>query len=72
MTGYYAVLVGIADYPGTTFDKGVGYCINDIVDVKNALIQVGNWSEDNMWILKDKEATESNIQAKIIVFCKTL
>jgi|GEM_PF-2932640 len=63
VTSYYAVLVGIEDYPSGWND--LNYCIDDITDVKNMLIQVGNWATPNMWILTNSAATESNILSKI-------
>ena len=62
VTEYYAFLVGIEDYPGEAYDRD--YAINDISDVKNALIQVGDWSEEqpqHIWELKNNEAYKSLI-----------
>ena len=56
LTEYYAYLVGIEEYPGTGYD--LPYSINDITDVKNMLIQVGDWPEDNIYVHTNSQATE--------------
>ena len=62
-TNYYAVLVGIADYPGTGND--LDYTDDDAVDMKDALLNYPNWSEGNITMLLDAEATKLNIGTAI-------
>ena len=55
---YYAVIVGVADYPGW---------INDLSHTADASMNLSNqltpiWGEDNVKLLIDSEATKSNIR----------
>lgn len=63
VTNYYAYLVGIEDYPGTGLD--LPYSIDDITDVKNMLIQVGDWPEANIFVHTNSQATESAMNGAI-------
>jgi len=56
---YWAVLVGIGDYPGVTSD--LPYSINEIMSFKDTLLDGGNWNESNIHVLTDNDATKANI-----------
>lgn len=57
-----AVLVGMADYPGTEND--LTYTVNDAIDFKNSLIGSSFWSGANVNI-QNISATKSVIQAAV-------
>lgn len=56
---YWAVLIGINDYPGTSGD--LPYSINEINSFKKTLITKGNWNESHIKMIKDSEANHDNI-----------
>ena len=60
---YYAILVGINDYPGVELD--LPYSINEITSFKNTLLLGTNWEQSNIKVLTDTNATASNIIQKI-------
>ena len=60
---YYAVLAGVADYPGTGND--LQYPDDDAIDIKNSLLLYSNWEDGNIQLLLDSDANKSNIQTAI-------
>ena len=52
---YWAVLVGINDYPGSSND--VPFSINEILSFRNTLLEGGNWLESHIQVLTDDNAT---------------
>lgn len=56
---YWAVLVGINNYPGQSND--LPYSINEITSFKNALLQGRNWLPSHIRIVSDKNATREGI-----------
>lgn len=60
---YYAVLVGINDYPGESGD--LPYSVNQINAFKNTLLNGGNWDDSNIQTLTNQNATASNIMDAI-------
>ena len=60
---YHAVVVGVADYPGTGSD--LDYPDDDAIDIMNALLLYNNWEDGNIRLLLDSEATKENIQTAI-------
>ncbi|UCD38524.1 MAG: caspase family protein, partial [Fidelibacterota bacterium] len=56
---YYALLIGINDYHNPHED--FKYAIADIYLVRDMLVQVGDWSIDNIRILEGSAATEEAI-----------
>ncbi|MEW6070013.1 MAG: caspase family protein, partial [Candidatus Thermoplasmatota archaeon] len=59
----YALLIGIEDYPETGND--LDYCLDDVYDMREALINFCNFSGSNIRILADTNANKSNIQNAI-------
>ena len=59
---YYAVIVGVADYPD---GDDLKYADDDAMDMKNALLLYQNWTEANIQLLLDSDATKSAIQTAI-------
>jgi len=57
---YWAVIVGVADYPGIGND--LEYTDDDANDVRDALLASGNWEASHIAMLLDEAATKSNIQ----------
>ncbi len=60
---YYALLVGINDYPGVELD--LLYSINEITSFKNTLLKSRNWEESNIKVLTNADATSDNIKENI-------
>jgi len=60
---YYAVIAGVADYPGTGND--LQYTDDDAIDIKNSLLLYENWEDGNIQLLLDSEANKSGIQEAI-------
>ena len=56
---YWAVLIGINDYPGTTND--LPYSVNEITSFQNTLLHTRNWKQSNIKILTDTNATNSSL-----------
>jgi hypothetical protein len=55
----WAVMIGISDYYGTAND--LQYCDDDAKDFENALVVKYGWSESNIKLLTDGQATKANI-----------
>ncbi|MBM3242011.1 hypothetical protein FJZ31_37545 [Candidatus Poribacteria bacterium] len=60
---YFAVIAGVADYPGT--DDDLEYPDDDAMDIRNSLRLYSNWSDDNIQLLLNSEANKSNIKTAI-------
>ena len=60
---YWAVIAGVADYPGTEHD--LNYTDDDAYDVRNALLASTNWQASHITMLIDGDATKANIQNAI-------
>jgi len=60
---YYAVIVGIADYPGSFSD--LSYTDDDAREMQAALLRYANWHAENIQLLIDAHATASNIELAI-------
>ena len=58
-TDYWAVLVGINDYPGHS--KDLPYSINEISSFKNALLNGENWQSSHIKFLSDENASREGI-----------
>ena len=61
--GKFAVIVAIADYPGTAND--LNYTDDDGYDLRDALISRAGFSSSNIYLLTDASATKSNVQSAI-------
>lgn len=59
----YAVIVGIADYPGTGND--LNYTDDDAEDFRQMLLDNGNFEAENIRMRIDSAATEATIQSDI-------
>jgi len=57
---FYAVIVGVADYPGTGSD--LAFTDDDALDVRDALLSYPNWSIGNVVFLLDSAATKLGVQ----------
>jgi len=63
---YYAVIVGVADYPGTI--KDLAYTDDDAVAVYNSLLKDSTrWSPDHVQLLLDSQASKEGIGSAIDV-----
>lgn len=60
---YHALIVGVADYPGTIND--LNYPDDDANDMMNALLGYPNWEWSNIQLLLDSNATKTNISNAI-------
>jgi len=60
---YWAVIVGVADYPGTVND--LDYTDDDAYDVRDALLAGTNWEASHITLLIDSDATKANIHNAI-------
>jgi len=60
---YWAVIVGVADYPGTEND--LSFPDEDAWDVHDALLANPNWEEGHITMLLDNSATKANIHNAI-------
>ena len=58
-TEYWAVLVGINDYPGQSND--LPYSINEISSFENALLHGENWLPSHIQVLSDESASREGI-----------
>lgn len=56
---YWAVLIGLNDYPGDVND--LPWSVNEITCFKNTLLSSGNWQEDHIKMLINSDATKQNI-----------
>jgi hypothetical protein len=59
----YAVVVGIADYPGTEND--LYYTDDDAIEFRQALLDEGGFQAENITMLQDDAATKLAIQSAI-------
>lgn len=62
-SGKIALLVGINDYQGDQND--LRYCVNDVMDLKQALVEKYGFSEGEILLLTDGEATYANILSSL-------
>ncbi|MGB2853800.1 MAG: caspase family protein [Dehalococcoidia bacterium] len=60
---YWAVIVGVANYPPGVQD--LDYTDDDAYDVLNVLLASTNWEADHITMLIDEDATKANIQSAI-------
>jgi hypothetical protein len=60
---YWAVVVGLSDYPGTVND--LPYSAKDAQDVRNALLTSDIWSSNHITLLTDDDATKVAIKDAI-------
>jgi len=60
---YWAVVCGVADYPGTRND--LDYSADDATDIHEVLLSNSRWRSSNVWILKNGQATRSAIYQAI-------
>jgi hypothetical protein len=56
----FALLVGISDYPGEEYDLGGGP-LNDVMLMKDLLVNTFGFAEENILTLTDEAATKANI-----------
>ena len=56
---YWAVLIGINNYPGHSSD--LPYSINEIFSFRDTLLEGGNWNESHIRVLTDSEANRFDI-----------
>ena len=56
---YWAVLIGINDYPGSSND--LPFSINEILSFRNTLLDGGNWQDSHIQVLTDSDATEDGV-----------
>ena len=61
---YWAVIVGVADYPYTVAGD-LDYTDDDAYDVRDVLLASSNWEADHITMLIDSGATKANIQSAI-------
>lgn len=59
----YAVLVGIEDYPGSSYD--LSYCVDDANDLKQALQNSASWSNSKIVTLTNSNAPKAKIQSEV-------
>ncbi|MBN1124670.1 MAG: right-handed parallel beta-helix repeat-containing protein [Sedimentisphaerales bacterium] len=57
---YYAIIVGINDYPGVFYD--LQWSNRDASQFFQKLVKTDVWDEENMFLLLDSQATKTNIQ----------
>ena len=60
---FYAVIVGIADPPGT--ENGIEFTDDDAIAVREMLLTYPNWQAGNIVLLLDSSANKGAIQAAI-------
>ncbi len=66
---HYAVIVGIADYPGTAND--LSYSVQDAIAVRQALLKDGiSWAPERIVLLLDEQATKEAVRGAIQVFAE--
>lgn len=56
---YWAVLIGINDYPGSSGD--LPFSVNEILSFRNTLLDGGNWLDSHIRVLTDNDATIDGI-----------
>lgn len=59
----YAIVIGISDYPGTAYD--LNYADDDAIEMKKALIENYGYTETDIILITDLQATHSNILTAI-------
>lgn len=59
----HALLIGVEDYPGTAND--LGYTVDDVVDVREALMTNSGFGADDIFTLTDSYATRAQIESAI-------
>ncbi|MFX1237150.1 MAG: caspase family protein [Promethearchaeota archaeon] len=59
----YAVVIGISDYPGSSYD--LSYCDDDAQDVRDMLINDYNFKPENIIYLQDSAATRDAISSAL-------
>lgn len=59
----YAVIVGLADYPGEYSD--LTYTYYDAIDIREALLKDPDWKDENITLLLDGAATSDGIKNAI-------
>lgn len=59
----YAVIVGVADYPGD--DSDLTYTYHDAMGINDALLKDPAWKAENITLLINDAATSANIQSGI-------
>jgi len=59
---YWAVIVGVADYP---VGNDLTYTDDDAYDVRDVLLASSNWEADHITMLIDNDATKTKIQSAI-------
>ena len=57
---YYALIIGISDYPGTENDLPCP--AKDALAIKNALLAGNNWHSNNIKFLVNEQASVSNVE----------
>ncbi len=60
---YWAVICGIADYPGTVND--LDYTDDDAIAIRDTLVNDHGWNPENIILLLNSEATKSAVQNAI-------
>jgi Caspase domain len=55
---YWAVLVGINNYPGL---NDLPYSINEILSFQDTLLNGGNWNDSHIYVITDTDATKVGI-----------
>lgn len=63
ITTYWAIICGVADYPGTRND--LDYAADDAVLIYNALLADPRWNSSRIWILKDGQVTRNGVYQAI-------
>lgn len=56
---YWAVLIGINDYPGSSGD--LPFSVNEILSFRNTLLEGGNWQDSHIRVLTDSDATVNGV-----------
>ena len=60
-----ALIVGVSDYePAGSGGPDLNYCDDDAEDMKDVLLD-GGWSQSDITMLKDSQATEANIKSNL-------
>lgn len=60
---FYAVIIGVADYPGMGND--LSFTDDDAIDVRDALLDYANWVPGHITFLLNSAATKAGIEAEI-------
>lgn len=62
---YWAVIVGVADYPDASAVPDLQYTDDDAYDLRDTLLAYGNWEASHITMLIDGAATKENIHDTI-------